>query len=169
MAKTFISIFMFLFLSVGMTAQEVFKQILDSSNKVLMDNHEDVGIRKIALFKVDALTYLNTQVMAEINDTTSELTPERMTHLIAMRDSQAYYMYDYINSFLKEYGRMKRQAEKDRVLRIFRDASVSNPLYNDPDRQFVLAYYNREDFLTQFSLDTDWVKAFEEVKKKLRQ
>ena len=64
---------------------------------------------------------------------------------------------------------MKKKKKKDRVLRIFRDASVSNPLYNDPDRQFVLAYYNREDFLTQFSLDTDWVKAFEEAKKKLRQ
>ncbi len=36
-----------------------------------------------------------------------------------------------------------------------------------PDKDIVLAYYNREDYLTQFSLDTNWVAALADVKKKL--
>ena len=36
-----------------------------------------------------------------------------------------------------------------------------------PDKSLVLVYLNSEDYLTQFSLDTDWIAALAEVKKKL--
>jgi hypothetical protein len=35
------------------------------------------------------------------------------------------------------------------------------------DKDLVLSYYNREDYITQFSLDTDWIKAMAEVKRVL--
>ena len=44
---------------------------------------------------------------------------------------------------------------------------LNHPLYNDLDKNLVLVYFNSEDYLTQFSLDTDWIKALAEVKKKL--
>ena len=77
-------------------------------------------------------------------------------------------MYDYENLFNKEYSRARTDKQKQRIIKIFRDVSINNPLYNDPDRQFVLSYYNREDFLTQFSLDTNWIKAVAEVKERLK-
>ena len=46
--------------------------------------------------------------------------------------------------------------------------SINNPLYGDKDDEVVLAYYNREDYPTQFSLDTNWIAALEEVKRELK-
>lgn len=154
-------------MSMGAKAQKVFQEIFNSSNKTLYDAREDVEIRKIALFKVDALTYINTQILAEINDSTKKLTDEQIAEKITRRDSLAYFLYDYIDVFTKEYYRYNKEKDRNRVMKIFRDASINNPLYNDADKQFVLAYYNREDFLTQFSLDTDWIKAYAEAKHKL--
>ena len=154
-------------MSMGAKAQKVFQEIFNSSNKTLYDAREDVEIRKIALFKVDALTYINTQILAEINDSTKDLTDEQIAEKITRRDSLAYFLYDYIDVFTKEYSRYNKEKDRNRVMKIFRDASINNPLYNDADKQFVLAYYNREDFLTQFSLDTDWIKAYAEARHKL--
>ena len=154
-------------MSMGAKAQKVFQEIFNSSNKTLYDAREDVEIRKIALFKVDALTYINTQILAEINDSTKKLTDEQIAEKITRRDSLAYFLYDYIDVFTKEYYRYNKEKDRNRVMKIFRDASINNPLYNDADKQFVLAYYNREDFLTQFSLDTDWIKAYAEARHKL--
>lgn len=169
MKKTILIMALTCLISANLNAQEVFKEIFDSSNKALYDTREDVEVRKLALFKVDALTYLNTQILAEINDSTKKMEDDEIMKLIVRRDSQAYFMYDYINVFMKEYSRMSKQKDKDRVMKIFRDASINNPLYNDPDRQFVLAYFNREDFITQFSLDTNWVKAYAEAKNRLKE
>ena len=154
-------------MSMGAKAQKVFQEIFNSSNKTLYDAREDVEIRKIALFKVDALTYINTQILAEINDSTKKLTDEQIAEKITRRDSLAYFLYDYIDVFTKEYSRYNKEKDRNRVMKIFRDASINNPLYNDADKQFVLAYYNREDFLTQFSLDTDWITAYAEARRKL--
>ena len=121
-------------------------------------------MRKIALFKVEALTYMNTRYLEVVLDTTTQIP----YNAIARRDSMAYYMYDYVNLFMKEYNRADKQRDKDKVMKAFREASINNPLFNDPNREFVLFFFNREDFLTQFSLDTDWVKASAEVRKKLQ-
>ena len=89
-------------MSMGAKAQKVFQEIFNSSNKTLYDAREDVEIRKIALFKVDALTYINTQILAEINDSTKKLTDEQIAKKITRRDSLAYFLYDYIDVFTKE-------------------------------------------------------------------
>ena len=96
----------------------------------------------------------------------SYLTKE-IAHLNAQLDSMAYYMHEYVNLFTKEYARADKQKRKEQVLKIFRNASINHPLYNDPDKSLVLVYFNSEDYLTQFSLDTDWIAALAEVKKKL--
>lgn len=155
---------MALIIPTGATAQEVFKEIYNSSNATLNNQKEDTGVRKIALFKVEALNYMNTKYLEVVLDTTTQIP----YNAIARRDSMAYYMYDYVNLFLKEYNRADKQKDKDKVMKIFRESSINNPLFNDPNREFVLFFFNREDFLTQFSIDTDWVKACEEARKKLR-
>ena len=126
-------------LSANAQQERVSKQIYTSAYKVATDTKEDVNVRKAASFKVDAITYLNTRTLSAIVDTTSQLSNKEIAHLNAQLDSMAYYMHEYVN----------------------------HPLYNDPDKDLVLAYFNREDYLTQFSLDTDWIAALAEVKKKL--
>lgn len=146
-------------------AQEVFKEIYNAANTTLNDPKEDIGVRKIALFKVEALTYMNTKYLEVVLDTTTQIP----YNAIARRDSMAYYMYDYVNLFLKEYNRASKQRDKDKVMKAFRETSINNPLFNDPNREFVLYFFNKEDILTQFSLDTDWVKACEDVRRKLKE
>ena len=169
MKKMILLATLFVAFALNAQSQAVFKEIYNSSNKVLNDTHEDVGVRKIALFKVDVLTYLNTKTLEALSDSTVELSNEDLAHLLAQRDSQAYYMYDYLNLFVQQYSRAQKERDKAAVLKMFRDASINYPLYNDPNREFVLAYYNREDFLTQFSLDTDWIKANADVRKRLKE
>jgi len=163
MKRLMISIAICCMAVVGTQAQQAFKEIYELSNKTLMDSKEDKEVRKVALFKVDALTYLNTKLLEVLLDSTHQ----HGYNVMARRDSMAYFMYDYVNLFTREYSRANKKGEKERILKTFREASINNPLFNDPDREYVLTYYNREDFLTQFSLDTDWVKANAYVRRKL--
>ena len=135
-----------------MNAQEVFKEIYNAANTTLND-------------PMEALTYMNTKYLEVVLDTTTQIP----YNAIARRDSMAYYMYDYVNLFLKEYNRASKQRDKDKVMKAFRETSINNPLFNDPNREFVLYFFNKEDILTQFSLDTDWVKACEDVRRKLKE
>ena len=53
------------------------------------------------------------------------------------------------------------------ILLLFKEASILFPRFNDPDTEFTQSYCNDNRFLTQFSLDTDWVKALAYVREKL--
>lgn len=173
MKKVILSLLMMLALAVSTEAQEarqrVFQQIHDKAYIIANDSKEAMSVRKLAIFRVDAVNYLSTKTLTALTDTTKHLSQEEITQLNDQLDSMAYFMYDYENLFNKEYTRARTEKQKQKIIKIFRDVSINNPLYNDPDRQLVLAYYNREDFLTQFSLDTNWVKAVSEVKERLKE
>jgi hypothetical protein len=47
------------------------------------------------------------------------------------------------------------------------EVSKDNPLFKDKDKEMVLSYYNSGESLTRFSLDTNWEKALEIIKKKM--
>lgn len=147
--------------------ERVSKQLYTSAYKIATDSKEDVNIRKAASFKVDAITYLNTRTLSAVVDTTKQLSSKEITRLNTQLDSMAYYMHEYVNLFTKEYARADKHRSKAQVLKIFRDASINHPLYNDSDKNLVLVYFNSEDYLTQFSLDTNWIVALAEARKKL--
>lgn len=172
MRRIILLMLLLLGLSAGASAQEarqrVFQQIHDKAYAIANDPKEAMSVRKLAIFRVDAVNYLSSKTLSALTDTTRNLTPEAVAELNDQLDSMAYFMYDYENLFNKEYSRARTSKQKERIIKIFRDVSINNPLYNDADRQYVLSYYNREDFLTQFSLDTNWVKAVAEVKERLK-
>ncbi|QUB74696.1 hypothetical protein J5A56_10360 [Prevotella melaninogenica] len=162
-----LSFFLVSVLTANAQQERVSKQLYTSAYKIATDSKEDVNVRKVASFKVDAITYLNTRTLSAIVDTTKQLSNREIAHLNAQLDSMAYYMHEYVNLFTKEYARANKQKRKKQILKIFRDASINHPFYNDPDKNLVLVYFNSEDYLTQFSLDTNWIAALAEVKKKL--
>ena len=168
--KTKLMVLTFLFaslLTVNAQQERVSKQIYTSAYKVATDSKEDVDVRKAASFKVDAITYLNTRTLSAIVDTTRQLSKKEIAHLNAQLDAMSYCMHEYVNLFTRQYAHATKQRDRDRILKLFKETSINHPLYNDPDQDLVLAYFNREDYLTQFSLDTDWIAALAEVKKKL--
>lgn len=138
-------------------AQEVYKEILNISEKAANDKTKDIETRKIATFKVDELKYM---VMK-----TRELMPDTTVNVI---DRQAYAMYDFINLYMKKLGEAKTRKNKDIVLDIFKTASVQNPWFNDMDLELVESYIRNEGYITKFSLDTNWIKAIEQARTELR-
>ena len=56
-----------------------------------------------------------------------------------------------------------------KVIKAYMDASYSNPLFNDADKEMVLSYFNDGSSLTRFSLDTDWRRAVLAAKAALKQ
>ena len=75
------------------------------------------------------------------------------------------YYCGFYQTFRESLAKAKKKSERDIIITVFRDASINNPLFNDMDKELILAYYNNENYLTQFSLDTNWVKALEAVRK----
>ena len=92
-----------------------------------------------------------------------ELMPDST---VRMLDRQAYAMHEFINLFFKRLSEAKKKAQKELVMARFKNASISNSRFNDTDKELVLSYYDNSNYMTQFSLDTDWVKALAEVRRK---
>ena len=139
--------------SISLSAQEVYQEIMRLSKKVAEDKSKDLETRKVATFKVDELKYMAMK--------TRELMPDSTVRVL---DVQAYAMYDFINLFLRRLGEAKKKSAKEAVIARFRTASINNSRFNDMDRDLVLSYYDNSNYLTRFSLDTDWVKALAEIR-----
>lgn len=91
---------------------------------------------------------------------------EFFNQTVKMLNEQSYAMHEFLTLYMKRLTSTKKKTERDIIITVFRDASINNPLFNDLDKELVLAYYNNDNYITQFSLDTDWIKALEAVKKR---
>ena len=148
----------------GMQAQEVFLEVMKMSREVAEDKTKDMATRKIATFKYDQLTYMYNKVLPIVlKDTTNT---EVITKNMQMLDEQAYAMYMFCHMFVEKLAKAKKDKERSDIMSTFKNASLNNPYFNDDDKEFVNAYVDHPDFLTHFSLDTDFVKALAEIKQK---
>ena len=67
---------------------------------------------------------------------------------------------------LSKLSTLKKNKDKDMLKAEFRTATINNSLFNDVDKEVIYSYVDNENFITQFSLDTDWPKALAEVQSK---
>ena len=142
--------------TIHVPAQNVYKEILRLSKAGAADKTKDLSTRRVYQFKVDELNYLLMK--------TREQKPDTKMSTI---DRQAYAIYEFVNSYITALSKTKSKKNKQLITDIYKEATIHNPLFNDDDKELVLSYYNREDYLTRFSLDTDWIKAKEEVGRKM--
>ena len=131
---------------------------------IMMDKSKDIETRKIATFKYDELSYMAMKVRDDVLRDTTDL--EFFNQTVKMLNEQSYAMHEFLTLYMKRLTSTKKKTERDIIITMFRDASINNPLFNDLDKELVLAYYNNDNYITQFSLDTDWIKALEAVKKR---
>ncbi|MFA4046758.1 hypothetical protein HPS54_09805 [Prevotella sp. PCHR] len=143
--------------SISANGQEVYQEILRLSKKAVSDPSKSTQVKKINLFKVDELNYMAMK--------TKEVMPDSA---VTVLDYQAFALYEFINLYMDKMGKTDKKKEKTTILNIFKSASINNPRFFDMDKPLVLSYYNNDNYLTQFSLDTDWVKALAEVRRMLR-
>lgn len=152
MKRALTSLILSCMLTATVQAQEVYSEVYKLSKKVADSVQLDVETRKIATFKVDALEYMAYKA--------AEQMPDSSMHML---DRQAYALYDFINFYLQKLSTAQKKTDKDIIIATFRNASLNNSWFFDEDKQLVLSYYNNENYMTPFSLDTNWEKANNEV------
>lgn len=141
-------------------AQEVYRLVMESAERTLRDPGSGFAMTRVAQFKKAALVYMKDRVVRR------EDKPDGDEPLL---DTQAYYLSEFTTLYVKEILKSKRAgSEKLREkTQLFMNASRSNPLFHDTDRSAADTYVQAGNEITPFSLDTDWEKAYLEVKRKL--
>lgn len=137
--------------------QEVYKEIMSLSQKLANDKSKDLQTRKVATFKVDALTYMAMKM--------NEVMPDSTVRIL---DYQAYALYDFVDLYLKKLTEAKSKKAKVEIIQLFKYASLQNQRFHDMDLDLVEAYIRKEGYITKFSLDTNWEKAVEQARGELR-
>jgi hypothetical protein len=118
------------------------------------DTKNNLEARKIATFKYDAIYYLIDKASQEPIFSEYEL------------GVQTNAMIEFVNLFVSKLSTLKKNKDKDMLKAVFRTATINNSLFNDVDKEVIYSYVDNENFITQFSLDTDWPKALAEVQSK---
>ena len=153
MRRLFFSIAL-LFAVTFATAQQAYYDAINMARETAEDTSKSLEERKIARFKQIALEYFGEQ--------SYKLTPDSSASVL---DEQALALYQFINAFTYQLT-VSNKKSRQGVIDTFKQASLNNPRFNDPNKEYVLAYITNEGYLTKFSLDTDWVLAYEEIKKR---
>lgn len=157
MKKLFI-ILALVFMSVLSTsAQEIYDEVrrIEKEAKAFAnDTKNNLEARKIATFKYDAIYYLIDKASQEPLFSEYEL------------GVQTNAMIEFVNLFVSKLSTLKKNKDKDMLKAVFRTATINNSLFNDVDKEVIYSYVDNENFITQFSLDTDWPKALAEVQSK---
>ncbi len=151
MKRIFILLLLATAFATSSMAQDIYqevKKMRESYKAIANDTSKSLDERKLATFKFDAIWYLESRANEE---TESDL------------GLQVASMVDFVNLFAKELQNAKNSKARQLVVQKFKNASLENSRYNDTDKELVYAYVDNQDFLTRFSLDTDWTKALEAV------
>ena len=113
------------------------------------------AVRKIAAFKREALYYLGSQAYKQMPDSS-----------VTMLDNQALALYQFINLYTNSLLTCAKKERTD-IMDLFTGISLAHPKFHDPNKEYVLAYITNQGYLTRFSLDTDWVAAYNDAKKRM--
>lgn len=140
-------------------AQNVYTQIRQKASASVYDVATAPVVRQFSRFKLDALDYLGMKMKEKMPDST-----------VVYLDKQAlalnHFMSLYTQTLLE--NRTQPAAYQVKLMKLFIDASVSNPLFNDTDKELVNSYVANADSPTRFSLDTDWQRAYIAVSMELK-
>lgn len=138
--------------AIPVKAQDVYNFVLENATRIVNNPTSSFTQTRIAQFKRTVLVYMRGKAHEQYTD--------GVTHNFL--NTQAYYLSEFLTLFFDELMKDKgcdEEVRKKKIL-LFMDASVSNPLFDDLDRETTYAYINEPEELTPFSLDTDWQKAY---------
>lgn len=157
MKKLFIILALVCMSVLSTSAQEIYDEVrrIEKEAKAFAnDTKNNLEARKIATFKYDAIYYLIDKASQEPLFCEYEL------------GVQTNAMIEFVNLFVSKLSTLKKNKDKEMLKAVFRTATINNSLFNDVDKEVIYSYVDNENFITQFSLDTDWPKALAEVQSK---
>lgn len=145
-----IILFALLAIATSMQAQEAYNELRQKAKTTVNDPKTNAVVKQISQFKLDALNYMAIKMQEEMPDSSATFL-----------DKQAIAMDNFVNFYVEKLIESTKlpNVQQVKMIKMFMDASYSNPLFNDKDTELVLSYYNSAQSMTRFSLDTDWRKA----------
>ena len=143
-------LFALLAIATSMQAQEAYNELRQKAKTTVNDPKTNAVVKQISQFKLDALNYMAIKMQEEMPDSSATFL-----------DKQAIAMDNFVNFYVEKLIESTKlpNVQQVKMIKMFMDASYSNPLFNDKDTELVLSYYNSTQSMTRFSLDTDWRKA----------
>jgi hypothetical protein len=137
-------------IATSMQAQEAYNELRQKAKATVADPKTNSVVKQISQFKLDALNYMAIKMQEVMPDSS-----------VTFLDKQAIAMDNFVNFYVEKLieSTKKPNVQQVKMIKMFMDASYSNPLFNDKDTELVLSYYNSAQSMTRFSLDTDWRKA----------
>lgn len=148
------------FLGLALTtasAQDVLNEIVKTSLAIVNDTTQSMEVRKTAVFKYDAMTYLRSKLLQPAELLGEKVNLDKVNSTIRTLNEQALAMNQYVTLYQKRYGEAKKK-NRDIVTNLFKKATRDHKFFNDADVEVTLAYYDRTDYPIQFCIDCDWVK-----------
>ena len=136
-------------------SQEIYKEVkrlMQTFENISSDTKRDIQERKVAVFKADALYYLIDKAGMTDGFTEYQL------------GQQADAMIEFVNLYVKKLqsaGKNERKA----IMARFKNATMNNALFGDMEKEVFYGYVDNENFITQVSIDTNWIDALKEVKR----
>ncbi len=155
MKKLFTTVLLVSIFAVQAQSQEIYKEVkrlMQTFENISSDTKRDIQERKVAVFKADALYYLIDKAGMTDGFTEYQL------------GQQADAMIEFVNLYVKKLqsaGKNERKA----IMARFKNATMNNALFGDMEKEVVYGYVDNENFITQFSIDTNWIDALKEVKR----
>ena len=157
MKRKIIALSLFAMMGLTASAQDILNEIVKTSLATVNDTSQNIDVRKVAVFKYDAMTYLRSKVMKPAELLGDNVNLDSVNAHIKFLNEQAYAMNQYVSLYLKRLEEAKRK-NKTLVTSLFKQATYDHKYFKDEDTEVTLAYYNRNDYPIQFCIDCDWVK-----------
>ncbi|WP_233247096.1 hypothetical protein [Prevotella sp. oral taxon 376] len=157
MKKIALSLMLMFAFTLTASSQEIYKEvrrIMQQEEAIKNDVSKSLDARKVATFKWDAIYYIIMKAAESPNFTTYQL------------GQQADAMIDFVNRYINRLSTEKKKSQREIIMARYKSATTHNILFHDVDKDIIYGYVDNDKFLTQFSLDTDWVNALKEVKDK---
>ncbi len=158
MKKTLLTLMLLCACAISAHAQQIYNEVMRMQKEfkaIKYNKDKPMTERKTASFKWDVIEYMLYKAKEDTTFTEKQLGIE------------TYAMTEFVNLYFKRLSEAGNNKSKKEIAVVrFKNASLNNALFGDLDYELCHAYVNNANFMTPFSLDTDWVKALAEIRSK---
>ena len=160
MKKIVLSLLTMVLFASSMNAQNLYRTVYDKATAVVNSANASEEELQLNQFKVTCLNYITMMVQQK------NLKKDNYFY-----DSQAVSLTSFVTDFQVNLTKARAISTEKRleVIKLYRDATLYNPLFKDTDTERTMCYVNDVNSLTPFCLDTDWEKAYEQTTAKVKE
>ncbi len=154
MKKIVLSLLTMVLFAGSMNAQNLYRTVYDKATAVVNSANASEEELQLNQFKVTCLNYITMMVQQK------NLKKDNYFY-----DSQAVSLTSFVTDFQVNLTKARAISTEKRleVIKLYRDATLYNPLFKDTDTERTMVYVNDVNSLTPFCLDTDWEQAYEQT------